>query len=122
LSRFRPAEVLKGTLKVEGKHTLVRVLTTLQFSLSIFLMIVTLFKNSQMNHMLEKDLGYNEQQVVMINGPASPEGRQIIERLRSILQNDPDVLGVSGSWNRVGSAEGLGFQYFIQKQFENLVE
>ncbi len=110
LSRFRPTEVLKGTLKVEGKHTLTRVLTTFQFSLSIFLMIATLFINRQMNHMLEKELGYNEEQIIMINGPASPEGQRIIERLRSILQNDPDVLGVSGSWNRLGSAEGVAFQ------------
>ena len=108
LSKFRPAQAFRNKIHVEGKHTLIRVLTTLQFMLAVILIISTIFMNRQMNFLMDKNLGYNQDRVIQIDVPFK-EGRGIMERLRSRLENESGVKAISGGWKKLGKDGSFDF-------------
>lgn len=67
LSSFQPIDVLKGKLSAGFKGGGLRsFLVVLQFSISIFLIIGTLVIYNQLNYIQTKNLGYNRNQVLII--------------------------------------------------------
>jgi putative ABC transport system permease protein len=67
VSRFSPSDVLKGTFSVAGKGASLRkTLVTLQFILSGALIICTLVVYQQLEFIKNKELGFSEEQVVVI--------------------------------------------------------
>ena len=68
LSAFKPIEVLKGRLKLGGKNGNLRsILVVFQFATSIILVIGTVVVYKQLHYIQTKDLGYNKDQVLVIN-------------------------------------------------------
>jgi putative ABC transport system permease protein len=69
LSGFKPAEVLKGQLSTGSKSSVLRnVLVVFQFATSIILIISTVVIYNQMQYLLNKKVGFEKDQVVMIQG------------------------------------------------------
>jgi len=67
LSAFQPIDVLKGKLSAGFKGGGLRsFLVVLQFSISIFLIIGTLVIYNQLNYIQNRDLGYNRNQVLIV--------------------------------------------------------
>jgi len=72
LSGFKPIEVLKGKLKLGSKSGSLRsVLVVFQFATSIVLIIGTIVVFKQLNYIQNKKLGFNKDQVLIINGTGS---------------------------------------------------
>lgn len=68
LSSFQPVKVLKGKPTVGKSASLPRkVLVTLQFSVSIFLIVGTLVVYQQINLVKKRDLGYKQDNLMAIN-------------------------------------------------------
>ncbi len=68
LSAFQPVTVLKGTHGVNTKKSLFRnVLVVFQFSASVVLIAATLIVFRQMKFIQQKDVGYNREQLLIIN-------------------------------------------------------
>lgn len=86
LSAFRPIEVLKGKLKTgSGGERLRSVLVVFQFTTSIVLIIGTLVVYRQLNYMHNRDLGFDKQQVLIVDG-TDVLGNQIQSFKREILR------------------------------------
>ncbi|MDB5144637.1 MAG: FtsX-like permease family protein [Mucilaginibacter sp.] len=69
LSSFKPIEVLKGKLTAGSKSSILRNgLVIFQFTTSIILIISTFIIYNQMNFILNKKVGFEKDQVVMIQG------------------------------------------------------
>lgn len=69
LSAFRPVNVLKGSLRVGSKSgTLRSGLVIFQFTTSVVLIIGTLIIYRQMDFIVSKDLGYDKERVVVLEG------------------------------------------------------
>src|ERR1039457_2342084 len=67
LSAFQPIQVLKGKLSAGFKGGGLRsFLVVFQFSISIFLIIGTLVIYKQLKYIQNKDLGYNRNQVLIV--------------------------------------------------------
>jgi len=67
LSRFSPSDVLKGSFSGHlGGGSLRKVLVTLQFALSGALIVSTMVVYQQLQHLQESELGFAEEQVVVI--------------------------------------------------------
>jgi putative ABC transport system permease protein len=67
LSAFNPMQVLKGKISAGFKGGALRsFLVVLQFSISIFLIIGTLVIYNQLHYIQNRDLGYNRDQVLII--------------------------------------------------------
>lgn len=68
LSAFKPAEILKGKLRLGAQSGNLRnTLVVVQFATSILLIIGTLVVYSQLNFIQHKDLGYNKSQVLIVD-------------------------------------------------------
>jgi len=68
LANFKPTLVLKGNIS-RGKQGVFarKIMLGLQFLISGFFLVGSLIINKQINHMIDKDLGFNGNQVLMIN-------------------------------------------------------
>jgi putative ABC transport system permease protein len=93
LSSFNPATVLKGTGK-SGKLgvALRRGLVVFQFSLSIALIAGTMVVYFQMNHILNKDLGFDKEQMLILDYNYDGKVNQIRETLKVEMESNPAVI------------------------------
>jgi putative ABC transport system permease protein len=96
LSSFKPIRVLYGEpTSVRGGFTLRRILVVLQFSISIALIISTMVVYAQWNHLNNKDLGINPENVVLL--PRPDNGYETFKQ--EVLKN-PQVFHVTSSNKR----------------------
>ncbi len=90
LSSFSPYEVLKGTVKNStGNGRLRRVLVVFQFAISILLIVGILIMNRQIKYMLNKDVGFSKEQLIVIER-ADVLGKKI----KSFIENVKRIPGV----------------------------
>jgi len=68
LTAFRPTEVLRGKVKAGLKSGGIRSgLVVFQFTISIILIVSTLLIYKQLNHLERTDLGFNKENVLVVN-------------------------------------------------------
>lgn len=96
LSSFNPYEVLKGSVKNSMKNgQLRRVLVVFQFAVSILLIIGTMIMYRQISYMLNKDVGFNKEQLIVINR-ADALGTKM-KSFKEAVKNIPGVVNISSS-------------------------
>lgn len=96
LSLFNPYEVLKGSVKNSMKNgRLRRVLVVFQFTVSILLIVGTMIMYSQIKYMLNKDLGFNKEQLIVINR-AEALGTKM-KSFKEMVRNIPGVINITSS-------------------------
>ena len=90
MSSFQPVKVLKGFLKVgSGNISFRKVLVTLQFAISIILMICTTIVFNQMRYMQQKSLGFDKEHIVTL--PYVSELTDKYDAFRNELVTDPNI-------------------------------
>ncbi|MET6999992.1 ABC transporter permease [Chitinophaga defluvii] len=98
LSRFRPAEVLKGKFRSSGNAVMLRKgLVVLQFSLSIALIASTLIVFFQLEHLRTYKKGFKQDQMLVIDYGGDNVVNKQMEVIKTALARDPGVLSVSAS-------------------------
>jgi len=96
LSSFNPYEVLKGSVKNSMKNgRLRRVLVVFQFAVSILLIVGTMIMYRQISYMLNKDVGFNKEQLIVINRAEALGGK--MKAFKETVKNIPGVVNVSSS-------------------------
>ncbi|MEX2400305.1 MAG: ABC transporter permease [Rhodothermales bacterium] len=104
LSAFRPADVLKGDV-VMRKDTFSRVLVVVQYCISVGLIFSTIVMYRQLDYMLNKDIGYDDDQVLVLHTPGlnTVQENGILGVVRNEAASNPnvtDVLKVGYSFTR----------------------
>lgn len=103
LSSFKPVTVLKGKIKNSFSGILLRKsLVVLQFTASIALIAGTFIVYNQLNFMMNQDLGFNIDQVLVLDRPGiapreSEAFNSSIDVFRNELKSDPSIVSVSTS-------------------------
>ncbi|TDB67331.1 FtsX-like permease family protein [Arundinibacter roseus] len=110
LSSFRPAAVLKGSLSglPGGTRTprLRQALVVGQFAVSIVMIVATLVVSSQLRYVQTKNLGYQREQVLVMNlHDASPEAKL---RFKQEVQRLSGVVSATQSYSVPGSGSLRG--------------
>jgi putative ABC transport system permease protein len=97
LASFRPVAVLTGKL-LEGTKSgkLRHLLVILQFGISIFIILGTLVISRQLNYLLNKDLGFYRDQLVVIQR-FSVMGRDRVETFKQEISKIPGVVSSTAS-------------------------
>jgi putative ABC transport system permease protein len=96
LSSFNPYDVLKGSVKnSQNNGRLRRVLVVFQFAVSILLIIGTMIMYRQINFMINKDVGFNKEQVIVINR-AEAVGLKM-KAFKETVKNIPGIVNISSS-------------------------
>jgi putative ABC transport system permease protein len=106
LSGFRPVDVLKSRIRLGGSNYFTRSLVTLQFVLSIGLIIGTVIILRQVNFMRNKDLGLIKENTVVVL-PRDVDAAKGYALLRQKLASDPRVAGVTASQFGLGEGRGM---------------
>lgn len=101
MTSFNMARVLKGGGKGDGGRSLFRSgLVVVQFGLALAMIVSTLIVVQQLSFMKNKDLGFNKEQMMLVD--MNKEVNEKFEMLRTELKRSPLVLGVTASGQRLG--------------------
>ncbi len=107
-SSFKPVAVLKGDTVSGRKNVRLRqILVVIQFSLSMLIAISAIFMYMQLQFMLDKDLGFNKNNLIAI--PMADNMKPKYYSLKKELEKETLIQGVTASlWNPVmiGSNSG----------------
>ncbi len=119
LSGFSPVETLYNRFNLSGKNYLQKSLVVLQFGLASFLIIATLTIFSQFNYLINKDLGYDEKNVIMVNF-GQRISRDKADVLKEQLLKNPNIIqvaakngGFMGTLARVSGQKEISFAYEV---------
>jgi len=102
LSSFQPATVLKGGGVKSGGKVLRKVLVTLQFSISIFMLIGTLVIYAQMQFVRNKDLGFDKEQMMRIDFRSEADQEKWSVLKNELVQN-ANIGGTASSSSTPGN-------------------
>ncbi len=106
LSSFEPIKVLKGSLaKGTGNPKFRKILVSVQFAITIFMIIGTGIIFDQMNYLRNKDLGFDKEHVLTFN----LQGRQSRDKypvIQSKLLQHPKITSVGTSTTSPGDGFG----------------
>jgi putative ABC transport system permease protein len=108
LASFKPVTVLKGDSSTgKGNGRLRQILVVVQFSLSMLIAISATFMYLQLKYMLNKDLGYNKNNLMSIL--LTGDTRKSYYALQKGLENETLIQGVTGSlWSPVNIGSNSG--------------
>ena len=96
LSAIQPVSAIKGTFKAgSGKSSFRKVLVTLQFSLSIALVIGTFVVYRQLDYVQNRDLGYQKDHIIYLR-ERDPFWQKYAAFKEELLQH-PNITGVTAS-------------------------
>jgi putative ABC transport system permease protein len=104
LSGFRPGKILAGSTSIAGNAWLRKGLVVTQFAIAVFLIIGAMVITSQLDFIQHKNLGFNKEQVVVIQF----RDQESIRRAATIKE---ELLGLEGvvaatvSANRPGGSD-----------------
>ncbi|RTL58784.1 MAG: FtsX-like permease family protein [Sphingobacteriales bacterium] len=93
LSSFKPIAVLKGKINAGFKRSALRnVLVVFQFATSIILIVGTIIVYRQLNFIQTKKLGFNKEQVLIVNGTGG-----LWNKSEAFKEDVSKLAGVSGA-------------------------
>jgi len=104
MSNFRPIDILKNKFKVGGKTPLTKGLVVLQFSLCVSLVISAIILGNQANYLIDKDLGYNKEGMIIIRTQENEQkaSEDLYQRFRSKAISNHQILGITASNREFG--------------------
>ncbi|MCP4727675.1 MAG: FtsX-like permease family protein [bacterium] len=118
-SRFSVNEMFKKKLRLGGNNVFTKSLILIQFCFSIFLIISTITMQEQQGFMQNKDLGFNDSELLSLRLLRNMEDEDANNRAYEFLKNefagDQEVLSVSASSASMMTEHRAGIPY----QFEN---
>lgn len=112
LSAFKPIQVLKGTLTQGAKSSPLRSsLVIFQFTISIILLIGTMVIQKQMNFILNKKIGFEKEQVLLLQGTGTL-GPQVVSFAEELRENPHVVEVTTGDYLPVRGSKRNGNSFW----------
>jgi putative ABC transport system permease protein len=116
LSGLRSADIFRNNIKIGGFNAFSKSLIILQFTLSVFFIIVTIFMYQQVEYMKENDKSYKNGKYIVMplrTGQNYKENRNILYNLKNELKGYNEIIslsGASGYYNGEYICTGSGFK------------
>jgi putative ABC transport system permease protein len=98
-SKFKPVALLKGAVRVNGTNMLTRTLVSLQFALSVIVLIggVVFIQNTKFQESIR--FGYDKDQIITVQ----LKGEKDFVAMEQAVAENPKILGVAVSDGNIGS-------------------
>lgn len=106
MTRFKTVDVLKGERVGGSSFSLRKVLVIVQFGMAIFMIISTLVVSDQMNFIKEKNLGFNQENLMVID-INNRNVRNEFKTMRAEFAKIPGVQSVGVSTRVPGEWKGI---------------
>ncbi len=133
LSNFKPVEVLKSKVRVGGANLFTRSLVTIQFVVSIGLIISTVIILQQLSYMKGKNPGFTKENIVMVDAEGTAT-KKIFPLFKQALSKEPSIHAVAGAELGIGAGTGWSrsgwdfegkhrdvYEYFVDNNYINLL-
>jgi putative ABC transport system permease protein len=124
LSAFNPVLVMKGSFTSNGKGAWLRNgLVIFQFCISILLIVGTLVISDQMKFMQSKSLGYNKEQLLVVERAFGlrNNGKDLTQTYIDELEREPEIESAAGSFVIIGQeGDFFGTQFLPEGSTEIL--
>ncbi len=102
VSNLQAASTMKSRAQGINPSLLRNILVVVQFTLAVGLIACTLVTREQMSFLQNKPLGFNREHVLMIPTGDGANGRSIMEKFRSTLGANPNIVAMSTATKPVG--------------------
>lgn len=106
LSNFKPVEVLKNKLRMGGSNFFTKSLVTLQFALSITLIVSTIIILQQTNYLKNGTTGFNRENVVAIDA-TEVDPNKVFPIFKQDVIAHSEIVGVSSAAAGLGAGKDL---------------
>ncbi|MEP6727901.1 MAG: FtsX-like permease family protein, partial [Bacteroidota bacterium] len=100
--RFKLTASLKGKASLKQKSSLRSSLIVMQFVIACVMISTTWVIYRQFQYLQNADLGFNKENIISVRLNKPEKGRATIEKLRSRLASDPNIVSVTGSDINIG--------------------
>ena len=118
LSAFKPVKVLKGEDTGNGSRSLLKTgLVVTQFTIAIFLIISTASVDNQLDYLKNKDLGFEEKDVLVVGIPEGFNNEQGYGIIRDELSRIPGIVETSFGSNVPGDQSGSSRSFYPEGVF-----
>jgi len=118
LSSFRPAAIIKGSVRRGVKSSSLRnIFVIIQLAVSITLIISTLVVSQQLKYILGRNLGFEEKNMLAIKN-ASMGLRNNWDAFKNDLLQHPDITHIEGASSTIGEAFSSEVFYPVGKTVE----
>jgi putative ABC transport system permease protein len=123
ISKMKPVTIIKSFQTFKVNPSFSRILVITQYTACVVLMVAAFVITKQMRYISNKDLGYNKEQILMVENPTWDDAftKKVHERLSTFVQSDPAILqfsGMNGSLDGSGNTSGFkvnGEQKFLKQ-------
>ena len=102
MANFNLVGVLKGKVSAKKPGALRNTLLVSQFAISSLLICVSWIASQQLDFLREVPIGFEKEQVISIPVGFQQDGRKILARMRNELQNDPNIVSITGTGGNLG--------------------
>ncbi|MEL6535747.1 MAG: ABC transporter permease [Bacteroidota bacterium] len=96
LSRFKPVSMFGRAIVLGGRNRTSSTLILTQFVLSTTLVIITLVMSDQLRYMAQKELGYQDDLLVVID-PNGQENKAFFNHFKNEMANHPGVVEITAT-------------------------
>ncbi|HMG90573.1 MAG TPA: ABC transporter permease, partial [Chryseolinea sp.] len=114
ISKFQVVGILKGTVRFGQKNPITKILLCVQLTLSCIFMVLTVMFTQNTNYLAKRSWGYNPHDAMYTLLP----DRASFDKLAALMEQDPDVLKVSGSVQHVGKKNLVTVLDFGDREYE----
>jgi putative ABC transport system permease protein len=100
--KFTITETLKGKVSLKQKRGVRSTLIVVQFAIACIMISCTWIIYRQFQYLQNADLGINKDYVISVRLNKPETGRSTIEKLRSRLASNPNIISITGSDINIG--------------------
>ncbi len=118
VTNLKPVAILRNRLRIGGDNFATRAFMVVQFTVTLALLAGMLIMTRQVSYMKERDLGFDDEQLVSLN-VNSPDADRIFDRFSEEAARIPSILAVSktdasiiGSYNHICNYSAVGAETF----------
>ncbi|MEO9806051.1 MAG: FtsX-like permease family protein [Reichenbachiella sp.] len=114
ISKFQVVRILKGSVKFGKKNPLTKIFLGVQLILACITITNGIIFSQNSTYQAKRSWGYNPKGVLYTQVPDRPA----YEQLSALLEQDPNVLAVSGSRNHLGKGVSVSIVHLPDHQYE----
>jgi putative ABC transport system permease protein len=116
LSRFKPIAVLRSSIGIKSKRSLVRRgLVVFQFTLTIVFIVSTIIIYRQMHFVADMDLGFDKENMLILQLTGDDAGKNC-QILKSEIQKQNRVLAAAATDHKLGTRLTSSYGYFTNPE------
>ena len=114
LSNLNTLSTFKRYFKIGGSNWMTRSILSLQFMVSIVLIVCAIVMWRQQTYLMEKDLGYNQEQVLVVK--INPKDTATTDYLKNEIKKLPEVMSVTRTSHAFTSGSSISHHMLPDKK------